>query len=316
MSSLFARFGPLAAAAALALPACAQSTVKVAPQHAVSSANQTAPQTFAIWPGAAPGSERATQVETISRFPGAGFEVVRNVTRPTLEVFRPEPGMATGAAVVIAPGGGFRYLTMQAEGADVARALTAHGVTVFVLKYRTLETPADDGQHWREFFVFMAGAARSNGAFNLDEASVQGVADGVQALRLVRQRAAEFQIDPARVGMIGFSAGARVTAGALLNADPAARPAFAGLIYGATFNDAALPADLPPVFLAVAGDDKLAEPTVLNFYRAAANKGRQPELHVYRDGGHGFGMNKQGKSSDFWINDLVNWLQVQQLARP
>ena len=316
MSSLLARFGPLVAAAALALPACAQSTAQVAPMSPVPGASQTASQTFAIWPGVAPGSERATQVETISRFPGAGFEVVRNVTRPTLEVFRPEPGKATGAAIVIAPGGGFRYLTMQAEGADVARALTAHGVTVFVLKYRTLETPADDGQHWREFFVFMAGAARSNGAFNLDEASVQGVADGVQALRLVRQRAAEFQIDPARVGMIGFSAGARVTAGALLDADPAARPAFAGLIYGATFNDAALPADLPPVFLAVAVDDKLAAPTVLNFYRAAANKGRQPELHVYRDGGHGFGMNKQGKSSDFWINDLVNWLQVQQLARP
>ena len=218
MSSLFARFGPLAAAAALALPACAQSTAQVAPMSPVPGASQTASQTFAIWPGVAPGSERATQVETISRFPGAGFEVVRNVTRPTLEVFRPEPGKATGAAIVIAPGGGFRYLTMQAEGADVARALTAHGVTVFVLKYRTLETPADDGQHWREFFVFMAGAARSNGAFNLDEASVQGVADGVQALRLVRQRAAEFQIDPARVGMIGFSAGARVTAGALLDA--------------------------------------------------------------------------------------------------
>lgn len=316
MPSLFARFGPLAAVAALALPACAQTNGQVAPQPPVPSASQTAQQTFNLWPGVAPGSEHATQVETISRFPGAGFEVVRNVTRPTLEVFRPEPGKATGAAVVVAPGGGFRYLTMQAEGVDVARALTAHGVTVFVLKYRTLATPVDDGQHWRDFFVFMAGAARSNGTFNLDEASVQGVADGVQALQMVRQRAAEFQIDPARVGMIGFSAGARVTAGALLDADPAARPAFAGLIYGATFNEAPLPADLPPVFLAVAGDDKLAEPTVLNFYHAAAKNGRQPELHVYRDGGHGFGMNRQGKSSDFWINDLLNWLNVQQLARP
>lgn len=316
MSSLFARFGPLAAVAALAVPACAQTNGQVAPQTPVPSASQTAQQSFNLWHGVAPGSEHATQVETVSRFPGAGFEVVRNVTRPTLEVFRPEPGKATGAAVVIAPGGGFRYLTMQAEGVDVARALTAHGVTVFVLKYRTLATPVDDGQHWREFFAFIAGAARSNGTFNLDEASVQGVADGVQALQLVRQRAAEFQIDPARVGMIGFSAGARVTAGALLDTDPAARPAFAGLIYGATFNDAPLPADLPPVFLAVAGDDKLAEPTVLNFYRAAAKTGRQPELHVYRDGGHGFGMNRQGKSSDFWINDLLNWLNEQQLARP
>ncbi len=275
-----------------------------------------AAQTFDIWPGAAPGSEAATQVEVVSPFPGGRFDVVRNVTRPTLEVFRPEPGTATGAVVVIAPGGGFRYLTMQAEGRDVAQTLTAHGVTAFVLKYRTLETPSDDRAHWRDFFLFMAGAARSNGSFNLDEASAPGVADGLQALKVVRERAADWAINPDQVGMIGFSAGARVTAGALLASDPAARPAFAGLIYGASFNDAPLPADLPPVFLAVASDDTLAAPTVLNFYRAAAGNGAAPELHVYANGGHGFGMNRQGKSSDFWINDLLNWLEVQKLAKP
>ncbi len=275
-----------------------------------------AAQTFDVWPGAAPGSEHAAQVEAVSPFPGGRLDVVRNVTRPTLEVFRPAPGTATGAAVVIAPGGGFRYLTMQAEGRDVAQALAAHGVTAFVLKYRTLETPADDRAHWRDFFLFMAEAARSNGAFNLDDASALGVADGLQALKVVRERAVDWDVNPDQVGMIGFSAGARVTAGALLSSDPAARPAFAGLIYGASFNDAPLPADLPPVFLAVAGDDKLAAPTVLNFYQAAIRNGAQPELHIYANGGHGFGMNKQGKSSDFWIDDLLNWLEVQKLARP
>ncbi|WP_296172120.1 alpha/beta hydrolase [uncultured Brevundimonas sp.] len=275
-----------------------------------------AAQTFDVWPGAAPGSEHAAQVEAVSPFPGGRLDVVRNVTRPTLEVFRPAPGTATGAAVVIAPGGGFRYLTMQAEGRDVAQALVAHGVTAFVLKYRTLETPADDRAHWRDFFLFMAEAARSNGAFNLDDASALGVADGLQALKVVRERAVDWDVNPDQVGMIGFSAGARVTAGALLSSDPAARPAFAGLIYGASFNDAPLPADLPPVFLAVAGDDKLAAPTVLNFYQAAIRNGAQPELHIYANGGHGFGMNKQGKSSDFWIDDLLNWLEVQKLARP
>lgn len=275
-----------------------------------------AAQTFDVWPGAAPGSEQATQVEAVSPFPGGRFDVVRNVTRPTLEVFSPAPGTATGAAVIIAPGGGFRYLTMQAEGRDVAQALAAHGVTAFVLKYRTLETPADDRAHWRDFFLFMTEAARSNGAFNLDDASALGVADGLQALKVVRERAADWDVNPDQVGMIGFSAGARVTAGALLSSDPAARPAFAGLIYGASFNDAPLPADLPPVFLAAAGDDKLAAPTVLNFYQAAIRNGAQPELHIYANGGHGFGMNKQGKSSDFWIDDLLNWLEVQKLAWP
>ncbi|MET4685242.1 alpha/beta hydrolase [Brevundimonas faecalis] len=297
MPSLLPRFGlAVAAALALAFPAAAQ--------------------TFDVWSSVAPGAEGMRQVEVVSPFPGGGFDVVRNVTRPTLEVFRPEPGAATGAAVVIAPGGGFRYLTMQAEGRDVARVLAARGVTAFVLKYRTMETPSDDRAHWRDFFLFMAGAARSNGALNLDEAAGPGIADGLQALKVVRERAADWGVDPAKVGMIGFSAGARVTAGALLTPDPAARPAFAGLIYGASFNDAPLPAGLPPVFLAVAGDDKLAEPTVLRFYQAAAQTGAKPELHVYADGGHGFGMNRQGKSSDFWINDLLNWLEVRQFARP
>lgn len=297
MPSLIPRLALLVAAAtALAFPATAQ--------------------TIDVWPGVAPGSENAKQVEVVSPFPGGRFDVVRNVTRPTLEVFRPQPGTATGAAVVVAPGGGFRYLTMQAEGRDVAQVLAAHGVTAFVLKYRTLETPSDDRAHWRDFFLFMAGAARSNGSLNLDEASAPGVSDGIQALRIVRERAADWGINPDQVGMIGFSAGARVTAGALLASQPAARPAFAGLIYGASFNDAPLPSDLPPVFLAVAGNDKLAGPTVLNFYQAAVRNGAQPELHVYTNGGHGFGMNKQGKSSDFWIDDLLNWLEIQKLAKP
>lgn len=297
MLSAFARSGFAALAAVLlALPA-----------HA---------QTLDLWPGPAPGSEGAGQVEVVSRFPTGAFDVVRNVTRPTLEVFRPEAGAATGAAVIIAPGGGFRYLTLQAEGSDVARVLAAHGVTAFVLKYRTLETPADDRAHWRDFFAFMAGAARANGTLDLDSAAAQGTADGVQALSLVRKRAAEWNVDPERVGMVGFSAGAKVTSGVLLASDPAARPAFAGMIYGATFNDDALPAGLPPVFLAVAGDDRLAAPTVLDFYTAAVKGGQQPELHVYARGGHGFGMNRQGTSSDFWINDLLNWLTVQKLATP
>ncbi|GAW40957.1 Acetylxylan esterase precursor [Brevundimonas sp. SH203] len=297
MPSLFPRLGISALAAlVLAFPVSAQ--------------------TVAVWRGVAPGAENARQNEVVSRFPGGGFEVVRNVTRPTLEVFRPEPGTATGAAVVIAPGGGFRYLTIEAEGRAVARTLAQHGVTAFVLKYRTLETPVDDGAHWHQFFLFMAEAARSGGRLNLDEAAGPAVADGLQALNLVRERAAEWGVDRTKVGMIGFSAGARVTAGALLSPEPAARPAFGGLIYGAAFNDDPLPSHLPPVFLAVAGDDKLAEPTVLRFYQAAAEGGTRPELHVYADGGHGFGMNRQGKSSDFWIKDLLNWLEVQGLARP
>lgn len=256
------------------------------------------PQVVNVWPGAAPGSENWTQKErTIENTPVG--TVVFNVVTPTLTAYLPERSKATGTGVVIAPGGAFVALAISQEGHDVARWLQARGVAAFVLKYRIVEKRGEG---------IPAG-------MNMDEAGKYGIADGIQALKVVRRRAAEWGVSPDRVGMLGFSAGAMVTAGALLQPEAAARPAFAALIYGGPFGAMpAIPAKLPPVFMAWAQDDPLALKPVVKFYDALTSAGHRPEAHIFGSGGHGFGMRRQGASSDRWIDAFYYWLEAQRLT--
>lgn len=133
----------------------------------------------------------------------------------------------------------------------------------------------------------------------------------------MRQHAAEWGLSPDKVGFLGFSAGAMVTSGTLLQADAAARPNFAALIYGGPFGAMpAIPASLPPMFLAWAQDDAVALDPVVRFHGALTSAGHKPEVHQFSAGGHGFGMRKQGTSSDHWIDAFYFWLEAQGLTRP
>src|SRR5947209_16487211 len=130
----------------------------------------------------------------------------------------------------------------------------------------------------------------------MDEAGKYGIADGIQAVKVVRQHSAEWGISPDRVGLMGFSAGAMVTSGTLLQPEAAARPNFAAPIYGGPFGVMpAIPAKLPPIFMAWAQDDGLVREPIEQFYEALTAAGNKPEAHIYRAGEHGFGMKKQGK---------------------
>ena len=252
-------------------------------------------QTLNVWPGVAPGSERWTQAEqTIENTPiGA---VVLDVVTPTLTAYLPDKSKATGTGVIIAPGGAFVALAMGLEGTPVARWLQERGIAAFVLKYRVLEKRGDG---------IPAG-------LDADTASRYGTADAIQALRVVRQHAAEWGIDPKRVGMVGFSAGAMITTGAVLQSDSAARPNFAGVIYGGPFNKMpVIPAKLPPLFLAWAQDDDIARDTETRLRDALLDAGNKPEVHVFSSGGHGFGLRAQGKTSDHWIDAFYYWLEAQ-----
>jgi acetyl esterase/lipase len=152
---------------------------------------------------------------------------------------------------------------------------------------------------------------------DMDEAGKYGIADGIQALKVVRQRAAEWGIAPDRIGFMGFSAGAMVTAGALLQEDAAGRPNFAAPVYGGPFGVMpAIPAKLPPIFLAWAQDDPLVLNLVVKFHDALKAAGHKPEVHIYSKGGHGFGLRKQGTSSDHWIEAFYYWLEAQGFTRP
>lgn len=242
-------------------------------------------QPLKIWPGVAPGSETWTHMEKVEKDTPIGT-VITNVVTPTLTVYLPEPTKATGTGIIIAPGGAFVALAIDLEGHNVARWLQDKGIAAFVLKYRTIEKRQDGIPE-----------------MDMDEASRYGIADGIQALKVVRQHAGEWNISPDRVGFMGFSAGAMVTSGALLQKDIAARPNFAAPLYGGPFGEKApIPVGLPPIFLAWAQDDPVALNAVVRFYDSLVLAGNRPEAHIFATGGHGFGMRKQGATSDHWID--------------
>src|SRR5438309_4333681 len=257
-------------------------------------------QTVNIWPGVAPGSEQWTQIEKIAENTPMG-KVVFNVVTPTLTVYLPEKSKATGTGIIVAPGGSGVALAIDHEGTGVARWLQRRGIAAFLLKYRIPEKKGE-------------GIPQG---INFDEVCKYGIADGIQAVKVVRQHSAEWGISSARVGFMGFSAGAMVTSGALLQSDAAERPNFAAPIYGSPFGVMPkIPADLPPVFMAWAQDDGLVREPIEKFYEALTAAGNKPEAHIYRAGEHGFGMKKQGTTSDHWMEEFYWWLESQGLTKP
>ena len=139
------------------------------------------------------------------------------------------------------------------------------------------------------------------------------LADGQQAVRVVRRRAADWGLSPQRIGMMGFSAGGRVTESVALQHDADTRPDFAAVIYGAGKGGPPVPADAPPLFVLCADDDLMASPRSVRLYSDWKAAGHPVELHIYSKGGHGFGMTKQGLPTDSWIERFGDWLQTQGL---
>jgi acetyl esterase/lipase len=254
--------------------------------------------TVNIWPGAAPGTEPSTRHEQVVRDTPVGT-VVLGVTTPTLTAYLPERTRATGTGVIIAPGGYCVALSISREGSDVARWLQQRGIAAFVLKYRLKEKKQQ-------------GVPKN---LDMDAACQYGIADAVQAIKLIRQHAAQWHVSPAKVGILGFSAGGMVASGALLQPDAAVRPNFAALIYGAPFGTMpTIPTKLPPIFMAWAQDDDTARLPVVKFYDTLMAAGQPPETHIYSAGGHGFGMRRQGTSSDHWIEAFDEWMVAQGFA--
>ncbi len=267
-----------------------------------------------LYSGKIPGSEDWTHQEKEYFSPIFRTEVVTNVARPTLTVILPEASKATGTAVIIAPGGGFHALSINSEGNDVAKWLAQRGVAGFVLKYRLVPTGEDGVKEMME-------KNREEGRVMKDMAKVAPLAgaDGLVAMRYVREHAARYGVSPDRIGFMGFSAGGAVTAHVAFNYDAASRPNFVAPIYAGTamINDANPPADAPPMFIVAASDDQLglAADSVQLYNKWLAAK-KPVELHLYSKGGHGFGMRKQELPSDTWIDRFGDWLGVQGLLAP
>jgi acetyl esterase/lipase len=260
----------------------------------------------------APGSEGASHSESELRQDES--VIVRNVVRPTLTPFLPDPAVANGTAVVVAPGGGFHFLAWDYEGTHVAAWLAARGVTAFLLKYRLADTGPTEETYATAMGSLMQrliSEAVHGGGVDLDglapDIRHRAYADGEEAVRLVRRRAAEWSVDPARIGFLGFSAGAFVATATALTQDELARPDFVAPIYGG-HAPGPVPETAPPLFAVVAADDGLCRRTCVETAQAWMQAGRPTELHVYERGGHGFGARKLGLPVDGWMDRLADWM--------
>ena len=236
--------------------------------------------------------------------------VVRNVSQSQLIAFLPERGKETGAAVVILPGGAFQILSMSAEGTQVARLLAERGIAAFVLKYRLNETPRNDLVFGVQFAAMMSDIAKG-GPITVSEP--RATADALEALRVLHADADKWSLDRDRIGMIGFSAGA-ITALNVVRENRPYGPDFMGYVYGPMDADPGTVANLPPLLAAIARDDELIHDRSFGLIDWWTAKGGEAEMFVYEDGGHGFGLGKDGTDSERFEADLLDWLEKQALS--
>ncbi len=243
-----------------------------------------------------------------------GDPMARNITTATLTPFLPEPGKANGAAVIVAPGGGFRWLSMGNEGWEVAEALAEQGIAAFVLKYRLHPTAEslDDFKTWMN-------RPRTPPAESSDTSKdgtpprpprldlSNQLEDAEAAYAMIVKRAEEWGVDTTRIGMIGFSAGAGLTMHSTLNSQ-IMDLAFINPIYGG-MGPVEVPENAPPMFNVIATDDFLFRGqfgVIDSWFKA----GIPVEFHLYQNGGHGFGLGNPNRTSNRWFDAFIHWLDV------
>jgi len=243
-----------------------------------------------------------------------GDPMARNISIATLTPFLPKPGKANGAAVIVAPGGGFRWLSMGNEGWEVAQALADQGITAFVLKYRLFPTP-ESLDAFKESMnrTFAAATPASetkkdavpSGPPRMDLSNQ--LKDAEAAYSMIIKRANEWGVDTTRLGMIGFSAGAGLTMHCTLNSK-IMNLHFIGPIYGG-MGPVDVPKNAPPMFNVIATDDFLFRGqfgVIDSWFKA----GRPVEFHLYQNGGHGFGLGNPDRTSNRWFDAFTHWLDV------
>lgn len=263
-----------------------------------------------LYDGAAPGSEKATQTETW--FDVGTERWITNVTVPTLLPVLPEDPNQTRAAVIVVPGGGFQFVSIDNEGYPIAEWLAERGVAAFVLKYRVMPSPEDAegfAAHMGRLFSPQPGDEQ----IDVGEGIPFAVADAQTALQLVRAKADEWGYDADKIGMVGFSAGAMTTLGvSKIDDESAPKPDYIGYIYGPMVATD-LPDQVPPMFNAIAADDPLFKGQGFGLVEAWQATGADVELHYYQNGGHGFGSYKRGATADRWFDQFMAWMETRGL---
>jgi acetyl esterase/lipase len=266
--------------------------------------------TINLWPGKPPGETKELPPEGLQKNkPGDTIARLENVSIPTIAVYKPAKDKDTGTAVLVAPGGGYTILAIEHEGTKVAEWLNSLGVTAILLKYRCPKR---------------AGQSPEN---------LAALQDGQRAMCLARSHAEKWGYDPNRLGMLGFSAGAHLTASVSCfdkryydhvdDADKATcKPNFAVLIYpGGLLKDGKLKPEFtigknsPPAFLAMSTDDPVNPENCIEYYRALKKANVPAEMHLYATGGHGYGINKVPHDCASWPDRCAEWMTVRGLLK-
>jgi dienelactone hydrolase len=298
----------------------------IIPPAMVLCANPASAQQAPMYPMDPPVEQNAIALDTgrvegqtleESWFRQWGDPMARNISKATLTPFLPDPEKANGAAVIVAPGGGFLWLSMGNEGWEDAEALANRGNAAFVLKNRLRPTPErlEDFETTMNDLFSSADNDGSDKRPSRPERPIPAdqIEDTEAAFALIVKRAEEWGVDPNRIGMIGFSAGATTTMATTLHSDNVDF-AFVGPIYGG-MQAVEVPEDAPPMFVAIAADDFLFGgkfDLIKSWYEA----GRPVEFHLYQNGGHGFGLGNPDRTSNRWFDAFIHWLDVNGFLAP
>lgn len=232
----------------------------------------------------------------------------RNVSKPTLLPVLPKRNKATGAAVLVIPGGGFQFISLANEGYPIAEWLAKKGIAAFVLKYRTMTTPVNE----EEFSKYLQRIYNNKETpIDRSEGEKLATSDAQEALKVIIDQNEEWNIDINRIGVLGFSAGAMTVMNVIQSKESTPKVHFAGYIYG-PMTETIVPAQAPPLFVALARDDELFSDGEFGLIESWM-KARQPiEFHLYDGGKHGFGSKRNDLTSDLWMEQFYAWLKSQK----
>jgi len=278
-----------------------------------------AQQEIRLYDGVAPGSEGVQDNERIQRGPDGNIQSISGVVTPSITVYLPDASKATGTAVILCSGGGLMSHSWGSDVINMARWLNERGIAAIGLKYRTRvmggaggPRMGGGGQALSASVTEFSKITKSNANPDTSESGVKNIDnainDALRAMEIVREHAAEWHINPDKIGYLGFSAGGGVGIGATVRADAAHRPAFIATIYGPSLIDVDVPQNAPKLFIATRGDHHNVAAGLVSLYLDWKRAGANAEMHLYDDGTGPFGPDDPSNTSGTWRESFYRWL--------
>ena len=283
-----------------------------------------AQQEIRLYDGIAPGSEGVQDNERVNRAADGTIQTISGVVTPSITVYLPSADKATGTAVILCSGGGLMSHSWGSDVINMARWLNERGIAAIGLKYRTRvmggaggPRMGGGGQALSASVTEFSKITKSNANPDTSESGIKNIDnainDALRAMEIVREHAAEWHIDPDKIGYLGFSAGGGVGIGATVRADAQHRPAFMATIYGPSLIDVEVPENAPKLFIATRGDHHNVAAGLVSLYLDWKRAGANAEMHLYDDGTGPFGPDDPGNTSGTWRESFYRWITYNRL---